>query len=62
MTLLPSIIACATCLPDQGSEVARAANLAILFLAVVIVAVLGLILKIMFNFARKQRAHQDRVS
>lgn len=55
MSLPSHLLACATCLPDQGTEVAHAANMAILFMAVVIIAMLGLLLKIIFNFARRQR-------
>lgn len=59
MNFLTPIIACATCLPDQGTDVARAANMAILFMVAVIVMMLGLLLKIIFNFARKQRQHPN---
>ena len=38
---------------------ARAANMAILFMVAVIVMMLGLLLKIIFNFARKQRQHSN---
>lgn len=51
--------ACATCLPDQDTEVAKAANMAILFMAVIVFLMLGLLLKIIFNFARRQREHQN---
>jgi flagellar biogenesis protein FliO len=59
MHLLPTIFACATCLPDQTTEVAKAANLAIFFMVGVVILVLSLVLKIMFNFARKQRQFSD---
>lgn len=62
MNFIPRMLACATCLPDQDSSVALAANIAILFMVVVVAAVFGLLLKIMFNFARRQRAHEDRLS
>jgi len=62
MNFLPSIFACATCLPDQNTEVAKAANLAIFFMVGVVVLVLGVVLKIMFNFARKQRQFSDNNS
>lgn len=55
MSLLPQFLACATCLPDQSTDVARASNMAILFMVVVVLSMLGLLLKILFNFARKQR-------
>ena len=48
-------LACAVCLPDQSSEVAKASNTAILFMVIVVFGMFGLIVKIMFNFARKQR-------
>ena len=54
MTALPQILACATCLPDQTTEVAQAANMSILFMVAMIVAMLGTLVKIMFNFARRQ--------
>ncbi len=59
MNLLPSLLACATCLPDQGTEVAKAANLAVFFMVGVVFVMLGIVLKIMFNFARKQREFTD---
>lgn len=62
MSPLPQFLACATCLPDQSTDVARASNMAILFMVVVVFSMLGFLLKILFNFARKQRefikAHQ----
>ena len=61
MNVFAPIIACATCLPDQGSEVARAANMAILFMVVVVLLMLGLLLKVIFNFARKQRQHSNNL-
>ncbi|MCE9518132.1 MAG: hypothetical protein K8R87_00965 [Verrucomicrobia bacterium] len=62
MNLLHPFIACATCLPDQSTDVARASNMAILFMVGVVFSMFGVILKVIFNFARKQRAHQDLVS
>lgn len=50
-------LACATCLPDQSTDVARASNMAVLFMVIVVFSVLGLLLKIIFNFARKQREY-----
>ena len=55
MNFLPSIIACATCLADQTSETAQAMNKALIFMVAVVFAMLGLLIKIMFNFARRQR-------
>ena len=60
--LLPDLLACAVCLPDQSSGVAKAANMMLLFMVVVVFAVLGLLIKIMFNFARRERQHQDSLS
>ena len=62
MTFLPPILACATCMPDQSTDVARASNMAILFMVAVVFSMFGVLLKIIFNFARKQRAHQDSAS
>lgn len=55
MNFLPSIIACATCLADPTSETAQAMNKALIFMIGVVFAMLGLLIKIMFNFARRQR-------
>jgi hypothetical protein len=55
MTAIPPIIACATCLADQSSETARAMNIALIFMVAVVFGMLGLLVKIMFNFARRQR-------
>ena len=55
MSAYPLHLACATCLPDQTTDVAQAANLSILFMVVVVFAMLGTLLKIIFNFARRQR-------
>lgn len=51
--------ACSVCLPDQSTEVAKASNTAILFMVVVVFLMLGLIVKIMLNFARKQREFEN---
>lgn len=59
MNVLPHILACATCLPDQNSDVARASSMAILFMVAVVFAMFGVLLRIIVNFARRQRAHQD---
>ena len=55
-------LACATCQPDQNTDVARASNMAILFMVAIVFAMFGVVLKIILNFARKQRAHQDSAS
>ena len=62
MHALPSILACATCLPDQNTDVARASHLAILFMVAVVFSMFGVLLIVILNFARKQRAHQDPAS
>ena len=59
MSVLPKIFACATCLPDQTTEVAKAANMSILFMVIIVFAMLGTLLKIMFNFARRQKHAAD---
>ena len=56
------VLACATCLPDQNTDVARASNMAILFMVAVVFSMFGVLLKVILNFARKQRAHQDSAS
>lgn len=55
MNALPPVLACATCLADQSSETAQAMNLALIFMVGVVFAMLGLLIKIMFNFARRER-------
>jgi hypothetical protein len=55
MNTLTPIFACATCLADQSSETAQAMNIALIFMVVVVFAMLGLLIKIMFNFARRER-------
>ena len=55
MNAFSAIFACATCLPDQSTSTAHASNMAILFMVCVVFAMLGTLLKIIFNFARKQR-------
>jgi flagellar basal body-associated protein FliL len=59
MSLLPDIFACATCMPDPDSDVAKASSMAILFMVGVVFSMLGLVIKIMFNFARKEREHSS---
>lgn len=55
MNFLPSIIACATCLADPSSETAQAMTFALIFMVGIVFAMLGLLIKIMFNFARRER-------
>jgi len=62
MIFLPHILACATCSVDQNTDVARASSMAILFMVAVVFSMFGILLKIILNFARKQRAHQDSAS
>lgn len=61
MFSLPSILGCATCFADQSSETAKAMNLALIFMVGVVFAMLGLLIKIMFNFARRQRECENSV-
>lgn len=61
MFSLPTIFACATCFADQSSETAKAMNLALIFMVGVVFAMLGLLIKIMFNFARRQRECENSV-
>lgn len=62
MDLLSPLLACATCMPDPTSEVSKAASMAIMFLGAVIFGMLGLLIKIMFNFARRQREFEKSSS
>lgn len=62
MTTLPPIIACATCLADKSSETAQAMNIALIFMVGIVFAMLGLLIKIMFNFARRERACENSLS
>lgn len=62
LTFFPKLLACAVCLPDQSTEVARAANMALVFMVIVVFAMLGLLIKIMYNFARREREHQDALT
>ena len=55
MSFLPSILACAVCMPDPDSSVSRAAGFAIFFMITMVAIVLSVFLKVIFNFARKQR-------
>ena len=54
LSSLPSILACATCRPDAGSQVSQAQGNAILFMLVLLAFVLGTFLYTIFSFARKQ--------
>ena len=59
MSTVHALLACATCQPDQNTDTARAANFAILFMVIVVFLMLGTLLKIMFNFARRQRQQNN---
>ena len=43
MNILAPILACATCLPDQSTDVARASNMAILFMVAVVFSMFGVL-------------------
>ncbi|TLD70222.1 hypothetical protein FEM03_13620 [Phragmitibacter flavus] len=62
MNFLPNLLSCAVCLPDQTTEIARAANMMLMFMVVVVFFVLGLLIKIMFNFARREREHLESLN
>jgi heme/copper-type cytochrome/quinol oxidase subunit 2 len=62
MKLLPDLLSCAVCLPDQSTDIARAANMMLMFMVVVVFLILGLFIKIMFNFARREREHQESLN
>ena len=49
------LLACATCMPDRGSATFMAQQSAIVFLLATTFAILGTLLLIIFNFARKAR-------
>lgn len=57
-----TILACSVCLPEQSSDVARAANMMLVFMVVVVFLMLATFLKIIFNFARREREHQQNLS
>jgi len=54
MHLPSAILACATCMPDAGSNTAQAAGTAIFFMVGVVGAVLSVFLYAIISFARKQ--------
>jgi hypothetical protein len=54
--------ACATCLADPSSETARAMSFALIFMVGIVFAMLGLLIKIMFNFARRERECEKSLS
>ena len=55
MNSAPALLACATCFADPASDTAKAMNLALVFMVAVVFSMLGLFIKIMFNFARRER-------
>lgn len=54
-SLVPGIVACATCLPDRGSQASIAQGNAILFMLLLLVFVLGTFIYTIISFARKQK-------
>jgi hypothetical protein len=62
MDFITPLLSCATCMPDPSSEVSKAASLAIIFLGTIIFGMLGLLIKIMFNFARREREFEKSSS
>jgi hypothetical protein len=59
MNFLPLTIACATCLADPTSEMSKAMNMALIFMVGIVFTMLGILIKIMFNFARRQRESEN---
>lgn len=59
MNLLPLFFACSVCMPDPTSDVAKASSTAILFMIGVLFCMFALLIKIMLNFARKQREFEN---
>ena len=55
MNLLSPLIACATCSADPTSDTAQAMSNALIFMVGIVFAMLGTLIKIMFNFARRER-------
>lgn len=51
---IPSMLACATCRPDAGSQVSIAQGNAILFMLILLAFVLGTFIYTIISFARKQ--------
>ena len=49
------VLACATCMADPGSTIFKAQQGAILFMLAVVFTMLGTLVFIFLNFARKQR-------
>jgi hypothetical protein len=62
MNLVPPIFACATCLADPSSTTAQAMTYALIFMVGIVFAMLGLLIKIMFNFARRERECEKSLS
>jgi hypothetical protein len=59
MNSIPLLIACATCLADPTSETSKAMNMALIFMVGIVFTMLGILIKIMFNFARRQRESEN---
>jgi hypothetical protein len=62
MDFITPLLSCATCMPDPSSEVSKAASMSIMFLGVIILGMMGLFIKIMFNFARREREFEKSSS
>lgn len=55
LALIPSLIACATCRPDAGSQVSQAQGNAILFMLILLACVLSTFIYTIISFGRKQQ-------
>ena len=52
---IPSLLACATCRPDAGSQVSQAQGNAILFMLILLACVLSTFIYTIISFGRKQQ-------
>lgn len=59
MVLSQHLLACATCMPSRESDVFLASNMAILFMVIVVFSMFAVVIRIMFNFARKARQFEN---
>ena len=55
LSIIPDLLACATCMPDPGSLSSQAQGSAILFMLILLACVLSTFIYTMFSFARKQK-------
>lgn len=62
METFSPLLSCATCFVDPSSDVSKAASMSIMFLGSIILGMMGLLIKIMFNFARRQRECENSSS